>query len=593
MQVNRKKVEEHLGLESDVPFGALLSALGFVGGPAVAAAGLMTPLWPRDLHAGLWVMVVGLGLLGIAISQAIPRTTQKRNIVWIDPTADKDGLILGVTADRRFVTWPKESQAMHLALVGGSGAGKTTLMTSALVWPKILSGAAVIMIDAKPEDETLRQLVWMAKAAGRLDQLYCLQPDRALRSHTMNVLKQGGGVVEQVDLLMGLRPLEDSSTTIYYSQAQYDVISGIIAALHDTGLDYHPGDVVAAVVSSTARADLLSWKASDGAKELQMVLDEFRGRGGAFDEERWMRELKGIVVILKQYLRVAGPILKHEEGEIDLYRILKEGGIFYLPLPTGQAAKMAQAWARLVMKCLIAACGKLIREGHRPSEPAIAVLDEFGAYCSSDAAFAFGWARAASLGIVASYQAAAQLRHVGPEIEEIINENTFYKVFMRHGGEPGAEDSAAQLGKTMKLRRSYSLSNSAGESWGMRASESRNEGAGLSGREDYEFKVMPEEFRCLPRGGAFVGWEGNQAKMKAPLFRVSEDELLGLDDLVGPPLRGKEIATAGRTGYHFPIKTGGGIGLWRRYEREVERKLGQFGRAEESATRKGGRGDGK
>ena len=559
--MEQRTIEEKLGVEEDLPLGTIFRGFGLYICPAILLALVVSPLATTNPNGILKLALGCVAMLGLALGSR-PRAekeSREPETFVIDPTMYEGGLVTGVTPDRRYTTMETSEQPQHALLRANSGAGKSTTLWGSILWPKICKGAPVVMLDAKYDEQTLLKLVYCCRQAKSLHRLRYVDPDRKAVSHTMNVMWQGGTAVENIDLVTGLKPLGDNAGTQYYSQAQYDAISGIIWALHDSGFVYNLGDVQAALVSQEARQELINIKQSDGAKHLQMVLHDFQGR-----EDRWMFELKGLVVILRKYLRAAGEILLVDEGEVNLHEILKTGGIFFMPLPTGQSPQMANAWARMMVKSLLAAWGRLIREGHKPQEPAVAAFEEFGNYCSQDAAFAFSWARAAHTMIVALFQDDAQLRTQGEGLAEIIKQNTYYKLMMRHGSIEGATAAAEQIGKHLVLRKAYSAGGSKGWSWGMRSSESTGESHNVRGSESEELIVRPEEFLGLGRGVTFVNWLNKYALMKAAMLDIPEDELIDVKQfLEGRP----------RVGYQFAKGKRRGIGLWQKYANRVEQEI--------------------
>ena len=578
MRVNFDDVERELGLRQGLSPRELAIVLGVLAGICLPLVALMAPFWPlgsREAFATAVVASLGLGVALGALRGGERKVTQTE--VTIDPL-HPDGIVLGVDQHGEEVVFPTKVQSQHMLVVGAPGMGKSQFLSN-LAHSKVLrtahrraalkrvvTGGAVVALDAKPEDSSLRLHMYTAfMDPERRTRFRALIPDKPHWSSTFNPLRQHGSVEEQVSLLTGLKKFDSTASNEYYGSQQEDVMAGIIGALVGTGRDYHMGDVLAALSSSSARERLMSWPNNDGARQLAMTLQGYQNRDG-FDSKRFWYEQGGLAVVLRRYLRTAGPILLHERGEIDMYSILKEGGYLYLALPT--ASKEGYAWALLMMKCMSSAVGKLIREGFKPDEPNLCLGDEFAAWCNEDAAFAMATWRAGFTGLVCFFQSASQLDTPHTRsLQQKVMDNTYFKVFFGATGAAGAETAAEQIGEEMQIHRSFNLANSRGRSAAMgRSSKSQNENAGIGGREALAYKVQPDELRNLTVGTAFVQWRGNHAKVKTPFLQVPEEEL--------PPL--PEPHEKRKVAGEFPRKTSKGIGLWKDFQRDVDHNIGRY-----------------
>ena len=565
MRLDSNAIEKQLEIGPSQGARGLMIVFGFVGGLGLLVAGAMTPLWPSSPLSGFVAVAGGLVMLAVGIGGAAASSARGEAGPIVVSPVEEDGLLLGLREDRSPVVWPRNKQSQHCLIAGAPGQGKSVLLLMSLAFQKVLRGGSVIALDAKPEDDNIKKYLWLVKKArGGCDDARFLIPDRPKQSHTLNIVELGGPE-EQTALLCGLRRFEGNSSTEYYANVQEDAVAAVVAALQGTKMRYHVGDVVAALSSQKARDLLVNWPNNDGARQLGMVLARYRDPKEGFSDKRWFFELGGLITVLRKLIRTAGDIVLVEKGEINVYEMLKNRGVLYVALPTGTASGLAWSWALMMVKIASAAASKLIRENFKTDEPGLVLADEFSRYCSDDAAEAFAIWRAASLGIAAAIQSPVQLREGGTrELEGKIYDNSLYKIFFSVGAE-GSEAAAEQIGKAMLMQRTYSMGNGRGLTSGQGWSRSRNENAGVSAREFYNYRVLPHDIRSLPVGGAYVTWKGDYAKVRTPFFDVPAAELEEF-----------ELTPGQKVGGAYATKTTRGIGLWKEFQREVDQMLGKY-----------------
>ena len=260
---DRNRFKRELGLTGWPPVSEAIFPLFLGAGAALPFLGACLPAWPASPEAAAGTLVSGAAIAGVGLGGLLARSNRPvtRTVMPDHP----DGLVVGVSESGREVVWPTAEQVWHGILVGKPGSGKTVQLMS-LAYQKIRRGGSVVFIDAKPSERNLRQFLWMAKTTGRLDDLRALLPGMPSRSHSINPLSEGDEEA-QTSLLTSLRRFKGTSATEHYQDIHDDVVAAVIGVLKErrdlTGEHYHWGDVLAALSSDAARAELMSGRLTD------------------------------------------------------------------------------------------------------------------------------------------------------------------------------------------------------------------------------------------------------------------------------------------------------------------------------------------
>ncbi len=526
--------------------------IAFGLGLGLPLAGLLSPLMPLAGPAALGVLAGGAALAGAALGGA--SASRRRLEAWVAPVWE-EGLMMGVDEQGQPFIWRNEEQVHHALLVGQSGSGKSVQLKN-LMFQQVLRGGAAVFVDAKPSQEMLDEVAWLAKVTGREDDFRVLLPGDPARSHTWNPL-QWGDVEQLTNLLASLRQLKGDAAVQYYRDAQDDMMAAVIGSLKVMGRPFHLGDVLAGICSESAREKLLKVGKHKGYGELGAAMAPYR------DGQALMNTMQGVVTLLRKYTRAAsGEIVLQARGEVDLRTVLRKRGILYVALPTQTAQKSAYGWGLLVSNALMAVAGEMIADGQKPEIPVLVVLDELKEYLSEGIGAAYTQWRAAGIAVVAALQTVSQLRkgRNQDEIDKQILGNSGCKEFFRQEGWDDAEAAAEQVGKAIKLMGSFALgevNGSSSQGLGLLASRSRNRQERRTVSEKEEYEVRPEHLRGLPTGVLYHRFAGGHVKLRAPLVRLPEK-----------PVRFEKRS--------YPVRASEPAGLWRAHKNEVMRALGRF-----------------
>ncbi|MFN7971292.1 MAG: TraM recognition domain-containing protein [Acidobacteriota bacterium] len=546
-----------------IPLRTLAGPMSLASGIAIPALCAVSPLMPVTLASTLGVTALSSTLLGAGAGSFM--RWRRRGDLYLPPV-HADGLVMGMTEQGLPFVWPDAEQPYHGLIVGQSGAGKTNQLWNVFV-QQVLRGGAAIFVNAKPSDDDLKMLWWLVRATGREHQLRVLLPGDPRSSHSWNPL-QWGTPEQRTNLLTSLRTIGTTSATDYYHGAQDDALSAVVGTLCTAGGPFMWGDVLAGLVSPTGRERLLrigKWK---GYTDLAEVMGQYRrgdrGFDGSrgFDEEKWLDILRGILQLLRRYVRSeARRIVLTERGDIDLRDVVRKRQLLYVALPTQTAQKSAFEWGNLIVNALCAVAGDCIKEGVHPSVPVLVILDECPEYLSRGMGSAFTQWRSAHMCVFAAAQQISQL--LSRPLEEVgrqILGNSGCKEFLRQEEWEDAEAAAAQIGKRIQLRASYGVGTS-------QARTQKGSGASYSGshtseqrglREEEDYAVRPEELRGLPDGVLYHRFAKGHERLRSPYVSVPPEWLTPYEK------------------HDYPTRNPGGIGLWEEHQGEVMAALGKL-----------------
>jgi len=499
----------------------LLAMAGVVAAtnPWAAFAGEMLPL-----AAGVSAAAGGVLLSVPWLKKKLNNINSKARVGFVlrsDPTPEhargKLGLHIGQTADKNeSVDITNGVLQRHLAIIGQSGVGKTTLIES-LLWQQTMRGGGWLFIDGKVDADTRNHVAYMAEAAGRQDELYVLDISNPENSNTMNPLLEGDPD-EVASRLMNLIPSsENNPGADFYRQSANHALTVIIGALQAANKLYHFGDLSILLQSGAAMETLERMTPEGGAKRaLAIFLDQFRKRGKdgdtMIDTDRLKTVLGGMSGRIALFAQGKfGEVFNVYAPEIVLKDIVVQGKMLYVSLPTMGKDTAALNLGKMIILDLRSAVAvvQTLPSHERPKIPFVAVLDEMGSYVMKGVSTLFEQARSAGIAMVPAFQSFSQLNEVSEDFADIVIQNTWTKVCFKFGAVQSSEMACELLGKSVKYIKSLSVSDSQGTGAATLrttpdASNTRTGGYGESWRESEDYRVTPDQIRSLGMGETFV-----------------------------------------------------------------------------------------
>lgn len=450
----------------------------------------------------------------------------------------RNSVLIGYTKDTNEpVRVPYDLFMRHMALIGASGVGKTTLGMF-VIYQQIMAGGGILFIDAKIDVDTRDSLAYFCKMAGREDDLLVVNVDRPDRSNTYNPILAGDPDEIASRLLNLLPSSENDPGSDFYRQSANHALVSIVGALQACGFRFHFGDLTILLQSADAMEFLLR-QTPNGPERmaLEVFLDKYRkvegkDRKAKLDVNKMKDVLGGMAGRMALFAQGKfGKVFNTYTPEVVLVDAIRENKIVYFMLPTMGKDTAALNLGKMAISDLRSATSIIqsIPKAYRPNPPFLCFLDEFGSYVMPGIARLFEQARSAQIAIVPGFQAFGNLREVSPDFADIILQNTWNKVFYRFGGADSAEAAADIIGKVKRLQYTIASSKNSGESAQFiqsapQQSESESGGFGESWREMEEYRVTPGHLAGLGIGECVLTIARRAYHLRVPRLTTPIDD---------------------------------------------------------------------
>jgi conjugal transfer pilus assembly protein TraD len=364
-----------------------------LAGLALIAAALLVPA-PWGVLA-LTAALVGRGVVTVG------RFVRNRRPLRADPAT----IVLGRDHAGRRVALSDRQLEAHALIVGASGAGKTTTLTTILA-QQIARGRPVVAIDMKGSPAFESELAAAANAAGR--RLTVWRPDG--RTH-WNPLVHGGPTALK-DRLMSAERFSEP----HYQRAAERYLQTaltVLAAVHPdrpTSLSEVVAVMAPPRLASLARSSPRPLATRTADYLASMTPDQLSAAAGL-----WTR-----LALLSE--SVAGPYLEpadpagHDPGmSVDLSAALEGGDVVLFSLNSSTYGKLAAQLGALAIQDLTSAAGRrLERSGRGEPVAATIALDEFSALGADNVLSLLARGREAGVSVLLATQELADLERAAP-----------------------------------------------------------------------------------------------------------------------------------------------------------------------------------
>lgn len=452
-------------------------------------------------------------------------------------TAPKDALLFGYTTDKGEPIYANYTDLMgHVVIRGQSGVGKS-VGASLLMFQHILNGGSVLFLDGKLDYDTLEMIYLMHVWAGREHDLRVINPGDPAVSNSYNPILFGDPD-EVASRILSLIP--DTSTSPgsdHYRQSANQGLTTLVAAIQRAGLAYNFIDLTILLQSSAALDYLekvLDRVAPDSPERINLAifLNQFRVKGGGINVSKMKEVFGGIGGRMYMFgTGKFGDITSPYNPEVNLFEDLRAQRSIYVMLPTMGKNEAASNFGKMVTGDLRTTISWLqgLPKPERPWPPTLGFFDEAGAYILKTWDRMFEQSRTSHTILMPAFQTDANLEAISPELREMVEGNTWLKMFYKLGTQKTAEAAAELIGYRMGAQKTVAMSDSRNESAQMlRDTPDSNVGQGAgttyTEREEEVYRVSPDDLKSLERGEAIMTYGGDALyNLRIPMIEFDRE----------------------------------------------------------------------
>lgn len=394
----------------------------------------------------------------------------------------KNGLVLGLTADRRKPLFISNNQrAEHILVLGSTGTGKTTTVLEPAIFSDIMAGRQMIFITAKEEPDFVQRLFGYAAQANRLADLRFFSLSNSSPSHSFNPLLDGDPASLR-DLLMEAFTWDNT----YYRDQSKSALFYVLTAMRETGRLLTLRDLYYAFTEKGC-LEILSEMVKN--PEVKHHLRSYSGDWNHFRED-----VKGLAANLEDYTtpQLRGRLCQ-TGADIQLVEAYKKGRILIFVLNSLQYGETARRLGRLIIQNIRYLSGLInSRVKHRPLVPVY--IDEFHHFVYPEFFSMIAQCRSANISVTLSTQSFSDLKGSGWDITSQVIQNTNTKIIFRQNDADSA-DLTARLAGTRTVDRIT-------EQVEKRLLFGQTKTGLGSLKSEEEFIIHPNQIRTLPFGQA-------------------------------------------------------------------------------------------
>lgn len=448
-----------------------------------------------------------------------------------------NGILLGYTIDTgKPVIVEDDFLTRHGFLLGMSGVGKT-VMGECMMLQQIMRGGGLIFMDGKLAYKNLQNIYGYCRWAGRLRDLFVLNPGDPKYSNTYNPILQGDPD-EVAARILGLIPSTDSDpATDYYKQAANQGLTTLIAALQKCGFAYSFMDLTILLMSPRALAELerITPEGKE-RKQLQLFLEQFkipdRNTGKLTIDLKKLKDTFGGIGG-RMFVFGAGSfgqVMNTYNPEVKLLDAITQNKIIYVMLPTMGKPVAAANFAKMLIGDLRNAIAHIQArpESEKPNPPYLVFLDEANSYVTDQFQTMFEQSREARVVLWPAAQTLSGFDAVDETLTEMVIGNCWTKIFFKIGTQDSAERAAELIGTYRGALVSVAeTSNETTSMNPMQVSPDYNQGSGggnnYTEREEEKYVVDSNVLKGLKIGEAVVTFGGDKVyHIRVPMFKPSK-----------------------------------------------------------------------
>jgi hypothetical protein len=445
---------------------------------------------PYSVRTGSCLLFLNLAVYMVSVSKREEERFQKLSTPDGGLERDSGPILLGSEKGNpsKKVRLTEDQLNHHVHIVGASGFGKSVLL-SHVIQNRIQGGSGLLFVDLKADFETIRQVVSVAKASGRLQDLYIFSCGNPEISSPYNVL--ASGTANQLkDRIMGALNWSEEFYKNEASSFLLKLLRGLTYVRDQKGTAFDLATVLKCAEGPRPIEALIE-QLPKSETELLSQLEDLVSSLGKPEKYKALQGLRSQLEALV-YSDI-GPLLTANRDGIDLFEAIAKKKIVYVLLDSRTYGESARALGKLILQDLKAASARIDNEIPRNERtPFTVVVDEFSDLATEEFLGFLDRARSSKIGVVVAHQEIADLSRISPEFSHrLMNSTSTLFAFLQKV--PQTSDLIASIGGTKTTTK---VTEQAQSNWLF-----GDEKTGMkSVREVDEFIIHPNTVRSLGVG---------------------------------------------------------------------------------------------
>ncbi|MBF0106934.1 MAG: TraM recognition domain-containing protein [Deltaproteobacteria bacterium] len=394
------------------------------------------------------------------------------------------GVLIGMNKDTKKPAYLYDDERVrHVQVLGSTGFGKTESVLLPMIYNDIRRGRGLIALDAKADENLLKQILVMAQQFGREDDVLIFSPDQPKQSWHYNPLKDNEPTVNMNKLVASLEWSE-----VFYKHKAESALLTIFRAYEDQKIT----PTIHNILDGLKNPKTILTRGFQSA----VIEDDFRNFSDAYKKSK--DDYAGLIANLEHLCHSEfGAIMSESTHEISIKDAYLGRKIVIIQASTLRFPQTAKILGKLVLNDIQNLCGFIYKNmGMSKWRVCPVYVDEFGSFAYEGFADFIRMGRGGGLATTLLHQTMGDLETVGPGFTNQIMGNTNIKIFLKSNDNTTVEEAAKMTGTKELKVHTYQVDQGV-------FNHMKKTGLGSEINAE-EFKIHPNVFRDLKIGEAVL-----------------------------------------------------------------------------------------